>query len=106
MSWMVPTGSGLVLVEALLLVLVGGGATSRPRPAAQRPSMPRGGPRDSHLADVVIDGMGVSVVWLRPLLLVAELRHGHAHAVRVVRRLSPVGRHRLRRKESVSTLAR
>lgn len=90
MSWMVPTGSGLVLVEQLLLVLVVGGATR---------------PRDSHLADVVIDSVGMSVGWLRPLLLVAKLRHGHAHAVRVVSLLSPVGWYRLRRKESISMLA-
>lgn len=60
---------------------------------------------DSHLADVVIDGVSMSVGWLRPLLLGAELCHGHAHAVRIVRRLGPVGRHRLRMKQPVSTLA-
>lgn len=56
----------------------------------------------SHLTDVVVDGVGVSVGRgiERSVFVRVDLRHGHVHAVRVVvRRSSSIGRDSLWRKQ-------
>lgn len=56
----------------------------------------------SHLTDIVVDSVGVSVGRgiERSVFVCVDLRHGHIHAVRVVvRRSSSVGRDSLWRKQ-------